>query len=298
MKHISIILFSFISLFCHSQDFNAIRNINGTKLFISVAGSGEPIIALHGGPGLNHSYFKPHLSGLEKNFRVIYYDQRACGQSAIPSPDSISIQFLVNDLEEIRKEFKIEKLNLLAHSWGALLAAHYALKYPDHVRRIIFSNPAFFSREYDREAGELTKKKTTKEDSTQRASVMAAGINMTSAQAEQLFRISFRASAFNRKNIDRLNLNIPENFQRANRNLFGGLMKDPEMRKNLYDSLSKMKFPALVIHGEADILPMSSIHRLKSNLPYGELVVLNSSGHFPFLEEQENYLMIVRTFFK
>ena len=298
MKHISIILFSFISLFCHSQDFNAIRNINGTKLFISVAGSGEPIIALHGGPGLNHSYFKPHLSGLEKNFRVIYYDQRACGQSAIPSPDSISIQFLVNDLEEIRKEFKIEKLNLLAHSWGALLGAHYALKYPDHVRRIIFSNPAFFSREYDREAGELTKKKTTKEDSTQRASVMAAGINMTSAQAEQLFRISFRASAFNRKNIDRLNLNIPENFQTANRNLFGGLMKDPEMRKNLYDSLSKMKFPALVIHGEADILPMSSIHRLKSNLPYGELVVLNSSGHFPFLEEQENYLMIVRTFFK
>jgi proline iminopeptidase len=297
MKQISFIVLMFTALLGHAQDFSAIKNINGTKLFISAAGSGEPIVVLHGGPGLNHSYFKPHLSGLEKNFRMIYYDQRACGQSAIPPADSISIQFLVDDLEGIRKEFKIEKLNLLAHSWGAILATHYALKYPNNVRRIIFSNPAFFSREYDREAGELTKKKTTKEDSIQRASVTAAGMNMTSTQVEQLFKISFRASAYDRKNIDKLNLNIPENFQKANRNLFGGLMKDPEMKKNLYASLSLLKFPVLVIHGEADILPIASIHRLKNSLPKGELVILSECGHFPFIEnEQENYLLVVRIF--
>jgi proline iminopeptidase len=298
MKQLSSVVLLFVVSLTHAQDFSAIKNINGTKLFVSVAGTGEPIVVLHGGPGLNHSYFKPHLSNLEKDFRMIYYDQRACGQSAIPSADSININFLVDDLEGIRKEFKIEKLNLLAHSWGAVLATHYALKYPDRIRKIIFSNPAFLSRDYDKEAGELTRKKTTKEDSTQRAAVMAAGMNMTSAQIEQLFKISFRVSAFNRKNIDKLNVNIPDNFQKANRNLFGGLMKDPEMQKNLYESLPLLKFPALIIHGDADILPMASINRLKNGLPKGELVVLRECGHFPFIEDQENYLAVVSAFLK
>jgi proline iminopeptidase len=281
-----------------SQDFSELRVINGAKLFISAAGTGEPIVVLHGGPGLNHSYFKPHLSDLEKDFRVIYYDQRACGLSDTPSPDSINMQFLVDDLEGIRKELNVERLNILAHSWGALLAAHYTLKYPHRVRRVIFSNPAFFSREYDKEAGELTKRKITKDDSTHRASVMAAGVNMTSSQIEQLFRIGFLASAYDRKNIDKLNLNLPGNFQKANQNLFGGLMKDPALQTNLYDTLSTIKSPVLIIHGQADNLPMSSINRLKSKLARGELVILNRSGHFPFVEEQENYLMVVRTFLR
>lgn len=297
-KLLSIFVLMLVSVSGHAQDFSALKNINGTRLFVSVAGTGEPVVVLHGGPGMNQSYFKPYLNDLEKNFRVIYYDQRASGQSATPSADSISIQFFIEDLEAIRKEFKIEKLNLLAHSWGAVLAAHYAIRYPQHIRKIIFSNPAFLSREYDQLAGELVKKKTTKEDSTQRATIMAAGMNMTTAQIEQLLRISFRASAYNRKNVDKLNLNLPGNFQKANRNLFTGLMKDPDNKKNLYDSLSQLKIPTLIIHGQADNLPMASINRLKNSLPNSELIILDKSGHFPFVEEQENYLTVVKTFFK
>lgn len=298
MKYSLLFLLVAISLPALSQDEDGLRKINGTQLFISTAGSGEAIVVLHGGPGLSHSYFKPHLNDLEKNFRVIYYDQRASGQSSIPSPDSISLQFLVDDLEHIRKEFKIDKLNILAHSWGAVLATHYALKYPNNIRKLVLSNPAFLSREYDKEAGEITKRKTTKEDSTQRASIMAAGMNMNARQIEELLKIGFRTSAYNRKNIDKLNLNIPETFQKANRALFGGLMKDEDMKKNLYDSLSQLTFPVLIIHGAADVLPMSSIRRLEKNLPLNELIILDKSGHFPFVEEQENYLAVIKSFFK
>ena len=60
-----------------------LREINGTKLFVREIGKGEPLIIIHGGPGLNHSYFLPHLDALSKSFKLIYYDQRACGQSAL-----------------------------------------------------------------------------------------------------------------------------------------------------------------------------------------------------------------------
>jgi proline iminopeptidase len=75
-------------------------------------------------------------------------------------------------------------------------------------------------------------------------------------------------------------------------------MNDPALQRNLYDSLTLLKFPVLIIHGEADNLPLSSINRLKNNLRNSDLVILSRSGHFPFVEEQENYMTIVKNFFK
>lgn len=89
------IIFLFPASVLLAQDFEGLRTINGTKLFLSIKGKGETLVLLHGGPGLNHSYFKPHLNGLEKKFRVVYYDQRASGRSSTPSPDSITIKLLV-----------------------------------------------------------------------------------------------------------------------------------------------------------------------------------------------------------
>src|SRR5687768_16221741 len=128
---LSALLIAFSVAF--AQDFEGRKKINGADLYLSIRGKGENLVAVHVGPGLNHHYFKPHLHGLEKKFRMVYYDQRASGKSAIPSPDSISCKFFADDLEAIRQELKTEKINLLAHSWGAVPAIHYALTYPERV---------------------------------------------------------------------------------------------------------------------------------------------------------------------
>ncbi len=302
MKNHRLILLSFLllslsPLISAAQDFDGVKNINGTKLFVSTKGTGKNLVVLHGGPGLNHSYFKPHLNDLEKNFRVIYFDQRACGKSTIPSPDSISINFLVDDLEALRKELKIGKLNLLAHSWGAVLATQYALVYPQNVEAIIYSNPAMLSREYDQEAATLLKAKATKSDSVQRAEIIKNG-NLDAPKYEELVRLSFRASAYEPKNMEALKLNLPENFLQANKVLFTGLMKDPRSSDNLYDSLTKLTFPTLIIHGASDATPMSSIERYRKNLKNHQFVLFNSSGHFPFVEEPEKFIAVVKKFLR
>ena len=288
------VLVLLLNSFVQAQEFEGRKKLNGADLYLSVKGEGTPLVILHGGPGLNHHYFKPHLSGLEQNFKVIYYDHRSNGQSSTPAPDSISFRFFADDLEAIRKEFGIDKLNILAHSWGATVATHYASAYPDRVNKLIYSNPAVFSREYDKEVSEAVKKRLSREDSTLRVKLLAGTRDI--ATYDQLMRLSFRTSAFDRNNIAKLNLKIPDNVVTANRALFTGLMKDPSFQANLYDSLKSLRFPVLIIHGEADILPQAAVERLKNNLPNAEVIIFKQSGHFPFVEETEKYTTIITQF--
>jgi proline iminopeptidase len=271
--------------------------INGTDLYTNVRGKGDYLLVLHGGPGLNHSYFIPHLNELEKRFTLIYFDQRACGKSAIPSADSISIKFLVSDIEAIRKKFKIEKLNILAHSWGALLAVHYSLGQPQNVNKMILSNPSMLSREYDEQAAQLVTKNTTTEDSVARAKILGEG-TLDSDKYEELFLISFKPSAFKKENVSKIDLNLPKNFSTANNSLFTALMKDPALGKNLYELLPALSFPVLIIHGAADVVPYASIERLNNQLSQSQLVILKESGHFPFVEETDLYNSTVIDFLK
>jgi len=265
-----------------------LRKINGTSLFVSVKGSGDPLIVIHGGPGLNHSYFIPFLQNLEKKLQVIYYDQRACGRSVTPSADSISLKFLVDDIEGIRKELGVEKLNILAHSWGAVLAVHYASQYPDRIKRFIFSNPAMLNREFDQDAAALVKQRTTKADSIDRANIFGSG-TLNPKKYDELLRISFRISAYDRANISKINLNLPVNFLEANRALFNALMKDPSFNSDMYNVLTSFKFPVLIVHGQSDVIPPRSIDRLAKELPNEQLIDFKKSGHFPFVEETDAY---------
>jgi proline iminopeptidase len=286
-------------LFCNSAFAQGeLQNINGTKLWISSEGKlgGETIVVLHGGPGLNQSYFKPHLDQLAEKFRLIYYDQRASGRSAIPSPDSLTMKFFVGDLEAIREKYGLKKINILAHSWGAVLAVHYALAYPKKVNKIVLSNPAMLSREYDQEAAKIAKSKSTREDSIRRAELMKGP--MTLKAYEDFFLLSFKASAFKPENLASLNLDLPENFSEANKALFTGLMKDPAQSRNLYDDLRSIKSKVLIIEGKADIIPQKATQRLHANLPNSASALMDKSGHFPFIEQREEYNKLLAGFFE
>lgn len=278
-----------------TESFEGKKRINGTNLFLSIHGNGDYLLVVHGGPGLNHSYFLPHLNGLEKDFRVVYYDQRACGQSAVPSVDSISMKFFIEDIEAIRKMLKVEKLNILAHSWGAVLAARYSIQYPDHVKKMVFSNPALLSHEYDAQVAALIKQKTTKQDSTDRARIMASE---DTKKYEKLFLLSFQLSAYDKSNIFKINLNLPSNFIEGNTALFTGLSRDSSLEANLYESLKSFSFPLMIIQGSSDILPPAVLDRFEKEVPHAKRYIFKKSGHFPFVEEPDLFRKTLIRFLK
>ncbi len=115
------------------------------KLFVKRAGQGNPCIYIHGGPGA-WSYNFEALGGnsLENIMEMVYFDQRGCGRSEGGSDSDYSIDRLVEDIEEIRRQTGIKKWTVLAHSFGGIIAVNYVLKYKEHVDKLILLNCTLF----------------------------------------------------------------------------------------------------------------------------------------------------------
>ena len=114
---------------------------DGVKLYVSKSGKGPLCIFVHGGPGAwSKSFEALKGSSLEKELCMVYYDQRGCGRSGNSESGDYSLERMVNDIEVIRKRYGNDKVYLLSHSFGGILALSYALKYPEHVKGLILVN--------------------------------------------------------------------------------------------------------------------------------------------------------------
>jgi len=108
----------------HTEGF---AEVPGGKIFWRKFGRGPktPLLTLHGGPGSSHSYLLP-LQALAEDRPVIFYDQLGCGRADAPAEDSIyTIQRSVDEVDAVRAALNLDKVILLGHSWGALLAVEY-----------------------------------------------------------------------------------------------------------------------------------------------------------------------------
>ena len=104
--------------------------VNGTSLYYYSIGKGEPVIVIHGGPVLDQSYMIDHFKELSKNYRLIFFDQRACGKStADVDTASMTMKTLIDDIDQLRQKLNLDQVHVLGHSWGGMLAARYAIEY-------------------------------------------------------------------------------------------------------------------------------------------------------------------------
>jgi proline iminopeptidase len=122
--------------------------VRGAELFYREIGQGQPVVILHGGPDFDHTYLLPDMDRLSDLFRLIYYDQRGRGRSARNvQPEDVTMRSEVEDLEEVRKYFRLESIAILGHSWGGTLAMEYAIRHPGRVSHLILLNTAPASAE-------------------------------------------------------------------------------------------------------------------------------------------------------
>ena len=117
-------------------------NSNGSKLFYRIYGKGYPILLINGGPGMNSNGFVSLATQLANNYEVILYDQRGTGKSFIENPNAsnITINLMIEDIENLRKHLKINNWTILGHSFGGMLASYYATLYPDNIKSLILSS--------------------------------------------------------------------------------------------------------------------------------------------------------------
>lgn len=271
----------------------------GADLFYKSIGEGEALIFLHGGPGMSHDYFLPHTNMLADQFRLIYFDQRAAGKSSFEVDSSnMSMDMMVRDIEAVRKHFKLDKINLLGHSWGGLLAMWYAKRYPDKLKRFILVNSIPANKDFEEVSNANMQNNRTEEELAEMQKLMQSeGFKQRNPQTLlQLFKVNFAVSFYDRSYTDSLNLTLADNYVERQSKL-GFLM--PELASyDLYPGLNQIKVPSLIIHGDYDATPAEAINLIADQLENVELHILKDAGHFTFIEKKEEFGDIIRTFMK
>ena len=126
-----------------AQTSGYVTTSDNARLFYKIIGRGpDTLIAIHGGPGMDLESIYGDFTALGARHVVIFYDQRGGGKSELPV-DTMRLVAprQIQDLDELRQHFKLAKVTLVAHSYGPLLAASYALAHPDAVKRMVFFGP-------------------------------------------------------------------------------------------------------------------------------------------------------------
>ncbi|MCB9989242.1 MAG: prolyl aminopeptidase [Rhodospirillales bacterium] len=121
---------------------------DGHVLYVEQCGNpaGIPAVFIHGGPGGGshpdmRRFFDP------ERYRIVVYDQRACGQSTpFGTVENVTPDILVDDLDRIRAHLGGDQWVIAASSWGSALSLKYAIKYPERVRGMTISGVFFMDR--------------------------------------------------------------------------------------------------------------------------------------------------------
>jgi proline iminopeptidase len=276
---------------------------NGVRLWTEEEGKGSPVIVIHGGPGMDHGSLAADLAPLVRHHRVIYYDQRGGGRSTLPADASLlTIGYHVQDLEALRQHLGLEKVTLIAHSFGPAIAAQYAIRYPEHVERMVFLSPipprkGKFFEEYGATLGKrITNEQRKRAEELEKELATSAD---ASAVCRQYWAImvpprlgkSVPASVVKSDLCTAPPEAIRYGMTKTNLATFGSLGD-----WNWTAELARVQAPTLIIHGEEDAIPMSMVSEWLTALPNARILRLAHTAHFPHAEQPKIVFPAIETF--
>jgi pimeloyl-ACP methyl ester carboxylesterase len=105
--------------------------VEGGRLSGTITGQGDPVLLLHGGPGLSWPYLRPLMDELAGRYRVAVYQQRGLPPSTAGAPYDIRTQ--VGDVAAVLDALGWERAVVAGHSWGGHLLLHVLAEIPQRV---------------------------------------------------------------------------------------------------------------------------------------------------------------------
>lgn len=271
--------------------------LNGTEIYVKRMGSGEPVMIIHGGPMLEHGYLLAHLAPLAESHQLVLADQRISGRSAGVVPaESVRIATFVADIEALRLELGLGRVHLMAHSWGGLLALHYALEHGEALRSLILLSPLAASSDLWQK--EQQAQGVLVEPADQRARQEILDSEAFAAEApeaiEALLRLAFKSQFQDARRAADLDLYVPEDYM-ARSGLLGNMRVDLA-DYDLHDRLAEIEVPTLLLYGAAEPAVDLGGAALHGGISGSTLIAIEAAGHFPFVEQREAFLDAVQGF--
>jgi proline iminopeptidase len=278
---------------------------DGAALFYRMVGAGpDVLVMIHGGPGMDMGYMVPDFGPLAEHHRLLFYDQRGGGRSELlrDDPALYTMARHVADLEALRVHFGLERMTLVAHSFGPAIAASYAMAHPERVARMIFLGPV------PPRAGDMATRyaatldrRLTPDERAELTKLEAAMIH--GADPVQACRAYWAIAVKPRVARPELASRVTGDFCSAGAEAIraGMGVAGPHTEASLGDwdfrpGLAAVTAPTLVIHGEADAIPMDLVAEWTAAMPSAKLAKIPGASHFPYVERPDLVWPMVEQF--
>jgi proline iminopeptidase len=262
---------------------------DGYNINVEEVGSGFPLIVLHGGPGLDHSMFRPYIDSLGDEFRLLYVDERGQGRSERVDPTTLSLEVFAHDVDLLAEALELDGFALLGHSFGAIIATYHATELGTAAAYVI-SGGGDASEALDADV-EASLEALGNGRETIAASWEAEKTVETEEQLKQLLRdqMPFHFHGEPPPGYAEETVGSPEVLRYFANIGYGAFDYRPK--------LSSVRKPTLIVVGEHDRTTTPRAARvLHEGIPNSELVVIPDAGHMSFVEKSEPYLTAVRRF--
>jgi len=280
---------------------------DGAALFYRMVGAGpEVLVMIHGGPGMDMGYMEPDFRPLAERHRLLFYDQRGGGRSEHlrDDPALYTMARHVADLEALRRQFGLPRMTLVAHSFGPAIAASYAMAHPERVARMIFLGPV------PPRAGDMETRYAATIDSRltpdERAELTKLGAAMVhGADPVKACRAYWAIAVKPRVARPELASRVTGDFCSAGAEAIqsGMGIAGPHTEESLGEwdfrpGLAAVTAPTLIIHGEADAIPMDLVEEWTSAMPNAKLVKIPGASHFPYVEQPDLVWPVIEEFLR
>ena len=279
--------------------------VNGVRLYFDVEGAGlvpdgpvmrekPTLILLHGGPGMDHSTYKPRFSQLADIAQVIYLDHRGNGRSDLGPREKWTLAQWGDDVRDFCEALGIVRPIVLGGSFGGMVALAYATRHPEHPAKLILLSTeaagathleervALFERLGGPEVGALARRRLL--DGHMDKAMLEAWVRL----AFPVYTRTRRDAAWTQRAI--INPEVHIRFMRP-----GG----EGQTFNFFPGLSHMKCPTLVLGGEEDpMIPIACQEEIAAALPphLTRFERFPGCGHGVITDAPERAMAVIREF--
>lgn len=248
--------------------------------YVRVIGHGPPLIIIHGGPGLEHSYLFEWLKPLAELRTLIFYDQLGCGQDKSPL-SAVSGEEMIGQLAELIEELELDSsVGIFAHSWGTYIVLSFLHENQSEVcSELIVSNPMATTLERFEQSGQRLISRVPEDvlselGSKSGADVMQALLPYYVASPSNIPPVQF--SSYCEDVYDKV-INSVGSF-------------------DLREASQELPDKTLLIYGEQDFEIQSGSEELIDHAKVVETIP--GAGHFSFAENPERFMAVVKRFFR
>lgn len=248
---------------------------NGVKLYYEISGEGEQnVLLLHGWGGSTQSWL-PVARDLSAKKRVINLDFPGFGKSSEP-PVPWSVTEYRDSILALLSELKIEKTELIAHSFGGRVAL-----------MLNEMNPALIARQVLTGCAGLIDTET-------------AGSGSALHALSKFYDNGLSRKLLGDRGVDRIKNLVRSHFGSADYKSASPMMRECFQRvvkQDLSSCLKSIAAPTLLIWGQNDTAtPLWMGKRMEQEIADAALIVFENSGHFAYLEQYARFIAIVKQF--